>query len=747
MIRVLLTTVLLLVFAGIGRANTVTVRSGEHEGFSRLVLEFPKPVDWQFGRTEDGYELRLPDAGSTYDLSQVYRLIDKTRVAAVWTSPDQGSLFIGLGCACHAIPFEYRPGVVVIDIKDGPPPHGSSFELALDAATAPASVDTMAQDSGSDADVGAPAYNWISLYRANSKESVQMSAPGFGLLAEPLSVPQVNLGLQTLRDSVLHQMSRSASAGIIDMEMPQVDKTGADDALNGAQIRIGESDNMSTRLGDAPQEVMSKEGMKCFTDEQLAIAEWGDDRPIAQQMAEAMAGLVGEFDRVDTDALAKAVHFELHLGFGAEARVLLEALPSNGPDVAIWKSMAHILDDEPDPDPAFLGMASCDTNAALWAILGDPAPKKGDLVQSGAAIRAASALPIHLRRYLGPRLAGRFLELDDPSDAIAVQSAILRASGDAGANVELMAAKIDEKSGAYADADARMKSLLTESGPENPEVLVSSVESRTARGLPISKDMVTALEAMAREREGTAQAARYDSALLLARAASGDFESAFAQLSARPEAEADLWRLLAKLGDDNAVLAHATLLPDTAAPKSAAPVSMRLAERMLELGLAAQAHKWASLTSEPEPMLLATIAMGQHDAAEVLRVLSDVQTQEALLLKATASTMIGDHSAAAAIYAELGQVDAQWNAVNRSRDWKTLASDAPDPWKGAAAVVEGVQSADANAADAAASLAQPGQSSDGTSIPGPLAKGRMLVDQSVSARESINRLLATVPAL
>ena len=106
MIRALLTTMLLLVFAGIGRANTVTVRSGEHQGFSRLVLEFPNPVDWQFGRTEDGYELRLPDAGSTYDLSQVYRLIDKARVAAVSTGPDQGSLFIGLGCACHAIPFE-----------------------------------------------------------------------------------------------------------------------------------------------------------------------------------------------------------------------------------------------------------------------------------------------------------------------------------------------------------------------------------------------------------------------------------------------------------------------------------------------------------------------------------------------------------------------------------------------------------------------------------------------------------------
>ena len=47
----------MLLFATPSLSQTVRVSSGEHDGFTRVVIDFGKPVDWQFGRSDSGYEL------------------------------------------------------------------------------------------------------------------------------------------------------------------------------------------------------------------------------------------------------------------------------------------------------------------------------------------------------------------------------------------------------------------------------------------------------------------------------------------------------------------------------------------------------------------------------------------------------------------------------------------------------------------------------------------------------------------
>ena len=124
----------LLVMAGQASAQTAKVTSGEHDGFSRLVVELPAPGDWQFGRTVDGYALSVSAPPAAYDLAGVFKLIRRDRLAAIAVDASTGNLQIGLACPCYAIPFEFRPGIIVIDIRDGAPPDGSSFEQPLTPA-------------------------------------------------------------------------------------------------------------------------------------------------------------------------------------------------------------------------------------------------------------------------------------------------------------------------------------------------------------------------------------------------------------------------------------------------------------------------------------------------------------------------------------------------------------------------------------------------------------------------------------
>lgn len=143
--------------AGPAAAEIAAIRSGAHEGFTRLVIELPGPDDgWQLGRTEDGYEFRTALADTEFDYGDVFGRIPRTRIAAL-AAPGPGRLQIALACPCHATSFEIRPGRIVIDISDGLPNSGAKNEVALppvagrrivDGQSAPADAGTVPPGPG-----------------------------------------------------------------------------------------------------------------------------------------------------------------------------------------------------------------------------------------------------------------------------------------------------------------------------------------------------------------------------------------------------------------------------------------------------------------------------------------------------------------------------------------------------------------------------------------------------------------------
>ena len=64
---------LLLLLATGASAAPILVRSGEHDGFTRLVMEYGAAIDWQVGRTDDGYELRIAKQPPDYDFTEAFK--------------------------------------------------------------------------------------------------------------------------------------------------------------------------------------------------------------------------------------------------------------------------------------------------------------------------------------------------------------------------------------------------------------------------------------------------------------------------------------------------------------------------------------------------------------------------------------------------------------------------------------------------------------------------------------------------
>ena len=709
MIRLAL--VLWVLLAGQLAAAPVLVKTGEHEGFTRLVMEFPAPVDWQMGRSADGYELRVVGQPANYDLSEAFKLIGKSRLAAIWVDAQTAGLRIGIACGCHAIPFEFRPGIVVIDLRDGPPQNGSSFEAALHPVSANKNV---VADGG---------YDWQKQVLAELRGDVAPNAPS-GIFARPASSDPA---LQSLRESLLHQLSRGASQGIVDIGPALPAPPPPSQAFAAVRVELGELPGVSVTDGLSDHADLAADGRICISADQLDFSNWGDTRPVHQQMAEAMAGLIGEFDRPDAENLRKAIRFHLFIGFGTEARQLMRAFPITGSDATLWASLARLVDGEPDPSSAFTGQAACNTPAALWALLADPDPQAAVTINADAAYLAFSALPIALRRHLGPALADKFLAVGDRASATKVRDAILRAPGAAGPQVTLLQADLDMTNANPAAAESRLNTLVSDSGPETPAALVGLVAARIAQDLPVAPELVTALEAVLRERSGTMDEPETRHALLLARAASGDFDAAFASLPDSQDAEPQLWHLLSKLGQDDAVLRHAVLATDAVQPRASADTAAALAERLLGLGLAENALRWLPDPSVADPLILAQIHLQRRDGRSALAVLTGLDSAQALARRAEAMQLLGDEGAAVRLYAKAGDPSAEMKAVQRAQDWADLGQRGSEPWK-----------------SAAATLAAPKTSSE-IKTNGPLAQGQSLVSTAAETRAAVEALLNSVP--
>lgn len=550
-------------------AANVAIRTGEHPGFTRIVVDDPKIQGWQVGRSPDGYILRLMPEGFGFDLANAFRSIGRDRLASIRVD-DAGQLHLGLACNCHVMPREIRPGVIVIDIQDGSAPVGSIFENSLPAAGAPPIAGLRPRPRPV---AESKPYDW----RAVETPTKQLEP----VIQEP--------ALEAMRMSLIEQLSRGAASGAVDFVAPPTVDESPIDALP-PQMQILPTPGFDPASADRLPETLTAAGSDCVSDDRLAIATWGNDQPVAQQMAAALAGLSGEFDEPRPEDLGIAIRFYLYLGFGAEARQLMHAFQASDPDRELWDSLAQVLDGKRNPEGPLAGMAGCDTAASLWSVLAQP-PVSGRLLNSPAVLRSFSALPVHLRRHLGPRLAEDFLTFGDAASARSVRDAMMRAPGDAGVAAHLADARLDLAEDAGTSLED-LSNISRRTGPTGAEALALLTLERIGRGeVPPGADLTT-MAALLAENQGTEVGARLGHAYRLALAATGDFETAFRRSDLAPTIEPEIWKILAERGADSAILAHAVMGADKPRPELPDATRQMLAERLLALSLSGPADFW-----------------------------------------------------------------------------------------------------------------------------------------------------------
>lgn len=542
-------TLLWILFAGTVSAQTVTIRSGEHHRFSRLVLSIPNGTEWRLGRTEGGYRLDLGPAVGIISTASVFDRIPRSRIADLQV-PEAGRLDIRLGCSCHADAFLWRPDRLVIDIVDGRPDPESPFEIALDPIGRPGRLTLSNPDQailpllfgpGEDA-VPAAGSSLPLRMAAISGPAAPVTRPAPDP-AEPADRPRVPIDAEgetrvaEAEAALLESLSRAASQGFvsIDLGVPQAGTERQPQVMPepmpvdpgpevAPDIAMSPGFTMRTALDQALSATPAP--ADCAPPGYFEPAAWADpEADFAIQVARARGSLTDEAGRVDPQAVENLARLYIHFGFGREALAILAEDGLRSTERMILGQLARIVDDEPLSDAPRWRGTGCSDGAALWAALAQGDPEGLSPADIAGLARAFQALPAPLRGVLGARVSAILTEAGEIGTADALLHSAEATIRDPLPGAPLAAAEIAlESRGPEAAMEQLLAVVSPDARPTADEVLrllTLAIDS----GLPVPEGILPLAAALRFENRGTDMAralAIAEARVLIAQGASGD---------------------------------------------------------------------------------------------------------------------------------------------------------------------------------------------------------------------------------
>lgn len=378
------TLVLLTLSAGAAAAQTVPVRTAEHDGFTRIAIDFSGEANWRL--EQDGTSVRiLTDDAATYDLSNVYRRIGPERVTS-FRQAGPRELIVELACACAPDTFKYGNSLVLDISPRGPDPiepprpaPGRSAAPAEPLQRRALLPGLLTQSQSFDANTDADALPASDRAERAAALRAKLSADlGLTLDAEP-SVP--------LDASV-------APAADDEIELPR-----------SGQLQVETRTARDIRGYD---EVVSQSACPAFADETLD--SWATMRWTVPAEAGDDAWIAAEAKRL------------ISFGFGIEAKGLLDVVDSDEPEIRLLAQVAQLVDSQ-GPAPEVAAVAECGDALTLFALISDPPAAP---LRIGSVLDALAASPEAARTHLERRAIAGLMALGHDEDARLVAAASSR---------------------------------------------------------------------------------------------------------------------------------------------------------------------------------------------------------------------------------------------------------------------------------------------------------------------------------
>ncbi|WP_407493746.1 hypothetical protein [Pseudooceanicola sp. MF1-13] len=678
MMRYVAAIFLLVILPNFGWSQTVSIRSGEHDGFTRLVVYLPNGVEADVTRTAAGSEVTTSRPVS-FDISGIYDRIGRDRFQNVSIGQGGKVLSLSYECDCQLRKEVLVGNVLVLDLVGGEQPPTVVPEPQVAAPVLPVVPETP-KPSLEDA--------------RRLTEAVTMSMPKPG----PESGTNRLARLAELERAMIDQVARTATQGLLDIAEggvetstpekpiePTQEKSASDtEPQSDQKISGGARVHTSLLSEDETTAPVTSDGVACIPG--FDFTSWTEAGDFNAELGARRAKVFGEFDKVDDKSALDLAKFYLAFGFGAEALRAMDLMINPEPDVRVLSSLARIVDLGHDPRPSPLaGMTDCDSDIALWSVLASKPLLHETTVAKSAVLRALNALPDGLRKSLGPELAERFLSAGDTETSQAVMRILERSDPAQSRDEKMISGLIDLTKDEPEKGRDQLTDVVETASERSPAALIALIDDTLSRVDPIDPEIAELAGAYIVEYRTTPLANDLAKAELRARAAAGQFEAAFSLLEDRLDQglvtepavlRSEIASYVLKVGSDEQILRHGLNLAQNHAEDLSPQVSVDLAEALRDLGFPDVAFQLsASLTNiadERGRLVRAEAALLAGRPQRAKAELIGVEGPEADALRARAQEAAGDFAAASQSYAATDQPDLAEQSAWRAGDWDQL---------------------------------------------------------------------------
>jgi len=707
MLRLVL-TLLFVASAAVVSAQTIPVRSGEHDGYTRLVVNVPEGTDWQLSHSKNGARLSVGLTNAVFETSSVFARLSSQRLSAVSQSQPGAPLNMEFGCNCAAKAFLFKNTMIVIDIAQGEPPQAVVPEL-------PSSL------------------------LSHAKQPPERDAvPPTGLY-EPL----LHLAEQELEEKLMSRFLQGSDREVVDLELSQLGPRSTAGIVRPtfpldlpAHIEVTSILDELKTLAEPPLQPLNPR-VECVSDAELGFDSWSDGRTIVEQLVGLRAELYQEFDRVDQEVALRLAKLFAHSGFGAEAMQTLHLIDRPPPQAGWLHAIAGIVDGQPLPEAnALTGMQRCEGDIALWALLSDGKlqPDARPTLIEQSFLR----LPEHLRRQLGPRLAEILVNAQNLEAARRVLRSVGRIETPDRPDTTLARATIAAAAGEMETPDTLLTDVINHPAAEfeAPLALARLIERRWKDRGAVTQKQLELVASFAVELRNSDMGAVMARSHAVALSLNNEFDSAVEILA--PHAQSVEWdgalnrvlQILAERADNLTFLKHAMGLTQQQISKLTTETALVLSGRFADLGFAKQTLQFASAGTDrsrqkDRARLRARAALQEGHTEMALQELHNDDSEQALRLKARALLENRDYVEAARIFEKIGEVETATRLL-----W--LAGQKP----GLASPPEGKVG---KLVDLSRSLAEPISRAPDK----PLSDAARLLEASGATRRAVAELLAT----
>ncbi|WP_425044958.1 hypothetical protein [Primorskyibacter sp. S87] len=706
-------------------AEPLAITSGEHDGFTRLVVPNPERRNWRLVETGGATELRIDGQNEVFDLKKIFARISRERLSKVEQSDDGESLRLYLGCECVVSSFGVAGNFIVLDIAD------DKNTKNADAVILP-TVFQENRASNEDTKVTDP---------ITTDTAKEISILPDSLEVDPVTSTQHD-GRQLSEHWMAAHINRAINQELLTpaqtSELISTNLSGLADDLSKVGVKIETSLESALPRSEGAQSSNPKT-QPCNGFEVSKLFATVENLETFSEVGSLRSNLFGEFDQLNTDSVIQVAVAYLALGFGAEARQIFELAGQNRSEFNAFGAVSMLIDDDqPLADNPFFGQQHCDSTLALWAVLANSTLPPN--TRSEAVLQSFTHLPKILRMHLGPRLSSRFSDSGELETAGMILRVIDQSETGDQAQFELAQAVLADNTGAADEAQAGFEQVAQSETDAAIPALIRLVENAYLSGKPTSPNVRELAASLAFEHQETPFSADLHRAAILSLAMSGDFDNASAELGKLVKTSAStsmiptktvhsFLELLERDADDVSFLKHA--LTYIAGAKMDLPIELetRLANRLLELGFPELAETvltspFSSGENRERRLLRARLALEMGLPHRAMVVLLGMEDEEVADLRARAMSIYGDRiPAAELLLAANKNVDAARNFWV-SEEFDRISATGENQYQRAAEIAD-VLSRKSEAMDEQ-----------------PLTHAVWLIDSSEKMRSSVSELLS-----